>query len=354
MSRWIYLVVVSVLFPACAPGWGPSYRGNDGRTGEYDAVGVAQLEQIVWKYRTAKVIGAPLALGPEAGYAVTTDGDVVALDLADGDVLWQTSLGTPAYGTPVVAGDRILIGTDVGLAAVGLDGKTQWTLEGAPIEAAPLVLDAVAYVGDRDGKVLAVDIVGGTLIWEAVTAGPVLASVVRARDSVVVGSSDGGIYALDPATGEPRWTWSASAPIRAVMAGRDRIFVCAGRELIALDDDAPEAARWRTDVGAIVETPPSLSGGVVVVGAAHGALVGLDTTDGSQLFRTELGAPIRGDIAVTNNRLVVPATSNGLEVVDRAGKSVWTFRTDGLVVGVVPRQKSLFVTDADGSVYALE
>lgn len=348
------LLLLSVAFAGCAADAGPAYRGNDGRSGEYDGVGVVDLQQIVWKQRLDAPIDGSPAIAGNTVYVATRKGVLAALDTGDGTVRWDTDLGAPAFGTPVVMKRRVLVGTDHGLEAVDREGAKQWAFETGAIEAAPLVLDAVAYVGTRSNRALAIDAVGGSLIWEAITAGPIVAAPVRVGDDVVFGSTDGGVYCLDRATGEPRWTWSAGAPVRGLAAAGERVYVAAGSQLIALDGDSPESAAWRTDLGAIVETPPSLSGGVVIAGTGRGELAGVDATDGSPLFKHDLGSPIRGDIAVTAERLVVPATKLGLEVVDRAGKELWHFRTDDVVAGAVPRNNRLYVTDTAGSVYVLE
>lgn len=355
MAQRIQTVVLALLIGAgCNPDPGPQYRGNDGRTGEFHDPGVVELDQIVWKHRASSALSGPAALTSDAAYIVSTDGRVAALELSDGTPRWTYDLETPAHGPPVATGRRLLVGTDAGLVAVGIDGTEQWRHKGAPIESAPVVVDAVAYVGDIDGNLLAVDAVGGTLIWRAVTAGPIYASPVFAGGNIIAGSGDGGVYAIDPATGEPQWAWNGSTAVRGLSASSGRLFVSAGSEVIAIELDEAEASAWRTDVGAVVETPPSLSGGMVVVGTGTGTLTGLDTTDGSQLFQTQLDAGVRGDIIVTGDRLAVPTTSRGIEVVDRAGKALWTFRTDGRAVAVTPMKTRLYVTDAAGSVYALE
>lgn len=355
MIRTIQIsLMVAVLSTGCAPEVGPPYRANDGRSGEFAAPGVAKLDQIVWKHRGSAAAAGPLALSADTAYLVTTNGNLTALDLADGAARWTTELGAKAYGTPVLAGARLLVGTDAGLVAIGLDGKEAWRSDGAPVETAPIVVDAVAYVGDLHGQLQAIDVVGGTLIWKAITAGPIRSSPIRVGRDIVVGSGDGGVYSVDLSTGEPSWSWNAPAAVFGISASKDRVFVSAGTEVISIQIDKPEASAWRTDVGAVVETPPSLSGGMVVVGTGAGTLTGLDTTDGSQLFQATLGAAIRGDIAVVSDRLAVPTSSRGIELVDRAGKAIWTFRTDGDAVAVSPMNNRLYVTDAEGSVYALQ
>lgn len=348
LASWALLSV------SCAQSADAPYRGNDGRSGEYAAPGVAELEQIVWKHRSPGALAGPVAIGGDAVFVVATDGMVSALEVADGSVRWQTDLDVPVFGIPVVAGKRLLVGTDRGLAAVALDGKALWSYDGAPIDGAPLVVDSVAYVGDRSGRMLAIDVVGGSLIWEALTAGPIALSAVRLGDDIAVGSHDGRVYSLDRSTGEPRWSFSAGAAVRGLAASDDRLYVTAGRALLAINPKSPEAAAWRVDLGGRAETPPSLSGGLVVAGTGSGQLVGLDTTDGSPLFRKDLGRAIRGDISVTTGRLVVPVSDGGVEVVDRAGKALWHFRTDGRTVGVTPIERRLYVTDSAGSIYALE
>src|SRR5262245_16117723 len=53
----------------------------------------------------------------------------------------------------------------------------------------------------------------GAIAWTFQTGGPVRSSPVVADGSLFVGSHDGHLYALDPASGRLRWRTALDAPV---------------------------------------------------------------------------------------------------------------------------------------------
>lgn len=352
MRIWIQLSAVVLIAAGCAEETVTEFRGGPARTADFGASGIAELEQIAWKTRLPAPIAAPPAVAGEHLYVADTSGMLTALSTADGVELWSVELGATSHAAPVVSGSRVLVGSDAGLHAVSREGQLLWTYAAAPVETAPIVWDGVAYVGARDHRVIAVDEVGGSLIWTAVTAGAVVSPGVAAGDDVLFGARDGGVYRLNRTTGEPRWSWRGPGPVWGLALDGDRLLVTAGTELLALDAASGERAIWRADLGARVETPPSVSGAGALAATGRGQLVGVDVKAGTVTFRQELGNPVRGDIVLSLDQILVPHVQ-GLVVLDRAGKARWNFRADGRVTGIVPAAGVLYVVDAEGSVYAL-
>lgn len=353
-NRTYICVMLLALLGACDGTSATEHRADRSGTGDYGRAGISELDQIAWKWRANAAITSPPAATEESVYVASADGLLTALKSRDGVVRWQAELGAPAHGAPVVLASRVLAGTDAGLHSVSLEGVSQWTFETeGPVDAAPLVIGSVAYFGARDNRIWAVDAVGGTPIWAATTAGPVASTPVAVGDDIVVGSSDGRVYRLNRASGEPAWSWSAKAAVRGVAARGDTLYVAAGRRLVALSTKKPEV-QWQFDLGAPVETPPTVAAGRVFVGTARGDVVGLDADAGSQAFRIDLGSPIRGAIAAGGGSLYIPATAGGMQTLSTDGEPRWEFRTDGLVTtSVVPVSRGLYVVDEDGSLYAL-
>jgi outer membrane protein assembly factor BamB len=206
------------------------------------AVCVSDPDCIVWS-RRVRVPPLPRTLG--AGVAdgllvvaerseVTTANelavDVVAVDVATGEQVWETTVTTSPWQSRlplpmrpgVVIADRWVIAADCGqLAGLDLaDGEVVWTLPmGCPfivhdVVAAPSgepeVVLAVTATQDpftSDWVVTVVDIPTGTIRWSR--------EVVRAAATthgVVVLDADGWMLGLDPVTGESRWALTPSLP----------------------------------------------------------------------------------------------------------------------------------------------
>jgi len=111
-------------------------------------------------------------------------------------------------------------------------------------------VSGVVYVGSDDGGIYALDAATGKVLWKTNTGGPVKSSPEVADGVVYVGSDDGGVYALDAATGLVLLKTLTGAPVRSspdatdgvVYVGSDDKFVYA---LGAVASPAvPEPSTW--------------------------------------------------------------------------------------------------------------
>jgi outer membrane protein assembly factor BamB len=69
------------------------------------------------------------------------------------------------------------------------------------------------YIGNVNGRVLALDADTGEIAWVRVVDDFVYSSPAVAFRTVYVGSYDRTLYALDAVTGRPRWTFDAGERI---------------------------------------------------------------------------------------------------------------------------------------------
>ena len=89
--------------------------------------------------------------------------------------------------------------------------KRQWIFNPpAPCRAtAPVTAGRLVFFGDDSGVVRALD-ADGKLRWKAHTGGAVFCSPAVAKGRVFVGSADGRVYAFDAATGQRLWCFRAA------------------------------------------------------------------------------------------------------------------------------------------------
>ena len=105
------------------------------------------------------------ALHADAGviFVATDAGDLVGVDTATGDTVWQDFIGGNAWSSPVIADDTLVVGADCltnhsGFRAYDLTNPRSperlWDVTvgtGACIESTPAVWNGRIYVGSRDG-----------------------------------------------------------------------------------------------------------------------------------------------------------------------------------------------------------
>jgi outer membrane protein assembly factor BamB len=137
--------------------------------------------------------GAVLATPATDGrrvYLATTNGRIVAVDLASWTVTWDRSAGDAVYGAPALLADTLVV--------LARDGRLWMIPVDAPDNATSHTLDIVAtagptplasgvLVGSVSGEVLLVDPQSGAIRWRAQVAGPIEEPpLVRDRQVVVV------------------------------------------------------------------------------------------------------------------------------------------------------------------------
>jgi len=183
-----------------------------------------------------------------------------------GAVVWMADLGVKLnkpHCYPVVAGDLYCLGTEDGviLALDVQSGEIRWEYHLPPrVMAHALAADEQRlYVGGEDvasiprpgRNLVALDLHGGALLWEAKTDAHSLSAAAVAEGRVYFTASDGLLRAVEAATGAPLWAvahptaWGPAAPIIA------EGLVCAGgrgNTLVGYDALTGEEC-WRLSVG---------------------------------------------------------------------------------------------------------
>lgn len=161
----------------------------------------------------------------EAGvlFVGTANGDIVALDASDGELLWAAEVVAgdtccpDIQGTPAVADGQLYVpGIDERLyAAATDDGSAEWTAElleddyGNPVPS-PAVADETVYVNTIHGGVIALDSADGSERWRTDEHGGNLPPAAGG-DGVVCPRTDASVAAYDE-SGEERWRFEMHRP----------------------------------------------------------------------------------------------------------------------------------------------
>jgi outer membrane protein assembly factor BamB len=290
-----------------------------GRSGDVGAFDLDSGKQ-VWRSRTK----VPLAGGTGADDTTvavgSSDGWVVALNAADGVERWRVKVKGEVIAAPAVAERAVIVrtvdGKLRGLATA--DGKQLWEYE-QPIPrltlrgtSKPVVVGDMAICGFDNGKVVAVSIGDGSLVWEATVAPPRgrtelerlvdIDSAVRVDgDDIYVVGFQGRIAMLARETGQVWWSHEASS-YRGLAIDADNIYLSnADGEVVALRRRSG-AELWRQS-GLLHRglSAPVATADAVVVADFQGFVHFLDKATGAFSGRASAGgarvsnAPLEGD-----------------------------------------------------------
>lgn len=193
--------------------------------------------EIRWNVRMSSEVLAAPQIDNNIVVVRSVDGKLTGLDGATGDRLWVYDRSVPALSlrgnsAPVIHDGLIIAGFDEGrLTAVELStGRAVWETRIAigsgrselermvDINATPVIHNSVVYVSTYQGRVAAVDITSGRVLWDRNI--PSYAGLSVAGDSVYITADNGHVWALDVVTGNSQWQQEAlqaratSAPVR--------------------------------------------------------------------------------------------------------------------------------------------
>lgn len=276
------------------------------------------------------------------GQAVAVDdaGSIFLIDPAGGQATATGAIGGQGAVAvePVAAGDTLLVQRGDTLYAAGLpDGRPLWQFKGLGSSVHP---PAVA---------------GDTVLW------------LSEPEADPAGHAAGLLHALDLASGQPRW----EAPLREInviggaVARGGAVYVSTPPAAFDLATGQP---RWQAAVGGLAVGSPTLSesGDTLYVGLVNpdgngGAVVALDTADGRERWRADLGAAVLNPLErvwAAGGALVVPLLAPQVVGLDAAsGQQRWRFdppvprlgavTVEGGRVWLTLRNANLYALDAD-------
>ncbi|MFA5371653.1 MAG: outer membrane protein assembly factor BamB [Sideroxydans sp.] len=251
------------------------------------------------------------------------------------DVRWQQDVGSAGLNvlTPGVTREAVFAASGRYLYRFDRDsGKQVWRIEpGFTISGGVGAGEGLVLVGSDQGLVAAFDATDGKLRWKTRVSSEVLSAPQVSGEIAVVRSGNGRIAGLNMTSGERLWLYERSTPALIV----------------------------RSHAGVVIRN------GMVYAGFAGGRVAAIGLTKGVVIWEAAVSQP-RG-----NTELERISDITSLPVVDDAqmcavafqgrlvcldairGNLLWT-RDLSSDKGLAMFGKFLYLTDTDGSVYALD
>ena len=276
-------------------------------------------------------------------FVADSDGEIKALDTTNGKEIWQTEIDKTISGGPGVGDDLVIVGTsEAEVVALSHDnGKTLWTTRvSSEVLAAPSTANGVVTVRSIDGKIFGLNAESGERLWIYDRDVPTLSlrgtsSPVIAEGLVIAGFDEGRLVAIELRTG--KLIWETRIALGSGRSELDRM-VDIDSEPVIYDDVVYVAtfqgriAAISLDSGRIVWTRdiPSYAGITVDESAVYitdddSNVWSLDRFNGNSIWKQEdlqsraLTGPVK-----TNNTIVVG---------DLEGYLHWLNSSDGEIIG---------------------
>lgn len=284
--------------------------------------------------------GGGLAIGGRRLFVTTGWGELHALDLATGAVLWTQRLDANPATAPTVDGDIVyVVSRDSRGWAVDVEtGRVLWQIEGADPSAgtvsgaAPAIAGDTVIFGYSSGEVIAALKRGGVRLWStSVTGqrrgrayaafGDIASDPVVVGRTIYAGNPSGRLAAIDAASGARIWT-AVEGPSSPVWPAGGAVFLVSDEnELIRLnasDGSAVWAAtlplfteeRVRRRQGVFAHYGPVLAGGRLIVASTDARLRQVDPVSGRLLAELPLSAGAAANPVVAGRTLYI-VTADG-------------------------------------------
>ena len=293
--------------------------------------------RVLWERET----DLPFSGGPElAGdrlFLGTSGGQVLALSATDGRELWRAQLDSEVLSVPRTSGQGQVIVHTLDDTLYGLDGANgaeQWrvgypapvlTLRGS---STPAITPSGVVAGLSGGKLVKLDPADGTPLWEVTVSPPsgrselarisdIDADPVVVGTLIFVGTYNGDLAAVDLESGTILWRRQLSS-YAGLAANETDLFVTDSEDQIWAADPVSGAGRWKQERLRYRQlTAPALIGNLIAVGDLDGYVHLVAQKDGRLVGRTRVSkkGAINARPVVAGNRLVVYANDGTLAVM---------------------------------------
>lgn len=374
MMRWLLAVVIA------AGLWGCGETDNTEPPAELVDFDQTAVVKKLWSVSVGDGVAQhylrlyPLLLKDRL-IATGRDGEVVAVDINSGDVIWRSDLDvTVSGGVGGNAEHHVLVTRDAEVVALDAQGKLRWKSKiSSEAVVPPLVADGRVIVRSIDGRISALDLATGAQIWTYLRDVPALTlrgnSVpLAAQGRIYTGLDNGRLVAINIADGQPVFDVAVATP-----TGRSEI-----ERLIDIDGDAVidqnvlYIASYQGRVTAVdtrrgqliwsrklsTSTGLDASATTLFVSEEHDHVMALDRNNGATLWKQE---------KMQARQLTRPAVMlDALVVADFEGYLHWLSQfdghfvarvhvdSDGILVPPLVMNDKVFVMTRDGDLVAYQ
>lgn len=224
------------------------------------------------------------------------DGQLYAVGIEDGHILWTYPLKAEGLARPLVHNGTLYVlgGNNVAHALDAKTGKLNWIYnrrEAGTLSvrggSQPAISGDLVLIGFSDGSLVGLNRSSGALVWETnlnrnkrfrdVDATPVIDG-----NTAFVSSYDGALYAVGTNDGRIQWSLEDGGYDEVLLQGSTLFYSSSNGKTMAIDKGSGKV-KWSQDNPKGIATSPVLYKGTLLVGEMDGDLRFLDPRNGDLL-----------------------------------------------------------------------
>ncbi len=269
-------------------------------------------------------------------YFGCNDGNMRAVDAANGSVKWSFATVCGICGEPSVDSTTVYFGGQDGViyALDRFSGSKRWSAGlGYHVFCNTAVLsDTLIVTGNSMGKVCALNARTGEPVWDDEIGGIVLGPVTV--DSIAVFSTESGDIAAFDHDGVRLWARDYSSQASPPSADAAGVYAGFSNGVVRKFSLQDGHVIWETDIvsstSRCVLARPVIVGDVVLVGTNDGQLVSLSAPDGAILWRQSFDNWIQLPPAVGQDMIYIACDDQRMHILDLCtGEKLDSLEMDG-------------------------
>lgn len=301
---------------------------SDGEVAAINAANGARL----WRVELERPLSGGVGYHNRNLYLGGADGSVLQLSAEDGAVEWEAAVSGEVLAAPVVSDDWVIVQTYDGKLLGFRSGAEEpsWTFTSdVPVltlrgTSAPILVGGNAIAGFGDGKVVAVDVDSGNVSWEARIGVPqgsseidrivdVDGAMTQQGIELFVASYQGRLAALDSRTGRKLWQQNVSS-VTGTNVGFGNVYVADVDGTLSAFLRTGQGVRWQNiELGYRELSRPTPVSSYVATVDFEGYLHLLSQVDGQIVGRSKIGGDAaRADMIADSGRLIIYADNGQL------------------------------------------
>lgn len=286
------------------------------------------------------LFGGGVSVAGDRVFASTGVGDVAALNVSDGAIVWKKRPGGPLRGAPTLAnGHAYVMSQDNQIFALNQsDGETQWT-ESATLQvtavfgvAAPAAAQGTVIAGYSSGELNAYRYENGRTLWGDALSRTSISTAVASltdidadpvidRGRVFAIGEGGRMASYELVTGQRLWEINIAGISTPWVAGEWVFVVTSDAKLLCVARATgkirwiSQLGRWRKEkkkTGAIRWTGPVLAGGRLILVSTEGDMAYVDPATGTVQATQDMDRSMSLSPVVANNMLYLLADDGRL------------------------------------------
>jgi outer membrane protein assembly factor BamB len=282
----------------------------------------------VWASRAGRRLTGPIVLGDGHIYGAGADRRVYAVSLETGEVQWSSRLTGMVTGGVLVSGDTLYAASSRPEGRVyaleRATGKRIWRTKTGPV-AAPLAMSAgKLIVSAQRGQLLGLDPNTGAILWRRRMSMARIAPVETGSGMIVVATVD-SLYRVNASDGTvTHVTPSPGTIVSPWIAYRGTLVAGTTDSQVVAIDPADLGVEWQVRVDAPVLGSPAADGDTLYAASRRGTLYRIaPSPEPTPEAVVQLDWPITAPVSVVDDQILLGGADGGLRALRSDGTEVW-------------------------------